>query len=608
MKTSWLSKQISFVLLLLSITGLITSCPNNPAPTSLSSLIISEVSSTRYNDDKPWFEVFNRSDKPIDLSDYKLRSLSQQRVEPWHFYGPTIFDIPKLILEPGQYAVIAGMGTDVRVNGDKIVYLFISPDRIPKWGDEKDDSGFIELLINNKTVDFVRFGNNKIQPLSPEAWSGPNVAALPSGLKKHGYSIVRDVSKTDTNSAADWSLRNFATAGGTNDVPAFAADVDEDGIPDSSEVSGSTFAGLDLYSMGARTNKKDIFIEIDFMNAPSHKGLIPQKAALDKLVRAFADNGINLHLDVGNFFSNSFSIENYNLGNKRSRVPYAKSVSLSHRREDLKGRANFYAYKDKYMAINRKQIFHYMLLASSRNPDGSPGSSGRAEIGGNDILITIGAWDLNGNSVAGKNLLTNFQAGTMMHELGHNLGLRHGGINNENYKPNYLSTMNYLYQIKGLGKTTGPTVGDRYYYTKGYKGIEICDLAQSPCSSSFVINYSHGRGRDINEKSFSENIGIGYGDSWVDYNNDGKVNNSLSLNINGDGVKDINAKGGKKLLQDYDDWANLNLLFIRTWPGNSGSTLALDTEVVDVVANDYQQWSEEEAPSEEFFDWLEQIR
>ena len=39
------------------------------------------------------------------------------------------------------------------------------------------------------------------------------------------------------------------------------------------------------------------------------------------------------------------------------------------------------------------------------------------------------------------------QAGTFMHELGHNLGLRHGGGDNTNCKPHHLSVMNYAYQF-----------------------------------------------------------------------------------------------------------------------------------------------------------------
>ena len=42
------------------------------------------------------------------------------------------------------------------------------------------------------------------------------------------------------------------------------------------------------------------------------------------------------------------------------------------------------------------------------------------------------------------------QAGTLMHELGHNLGLRHGGDDHTKYKPNYLSVMNYAFQLTGL--------------------------------------------------------------------------------------------------------------------------------------------------------------
>ena len=43
-----------------------------------------------------------------------------------------------------------------------------------------------------------------------------------------------------------------------------------------------------------------------------------------------------------------------------------------------------------------------------------------------------------------------------MHELGHNLGLRHGGGDDVNYKPNYLSIMNYAFQFAGLRQDEPP--------------------------------------------------------------------------------------------------------------------------------------------------------
>src|SRR6185295_10405450 len=39
------------------------------------------------------------------------------------------------------------------------------------------------------------------------------------------------------------------------------------------------------------------------------------------------------------------------------------------------------------------------------------------------------------------------QARTFMHELGHSLGLQHGGLDEVNYKPNHFSVMNYMYQV-----------------------------------------------------------------------------------------------------------------------------------------------------------------
>ena len=40
-----------------------------------------------------------------------------------------------------------------------------------------------------------------------------------------------------------------------------------------------------------------------------------------------------------------------------------------------------------------------------------------------------------------------FQAAAFMHELGHTLGLLHGGGDDINFKPNYVSVMNYLWEM-----------------------------------------------------------------------------------------------------------------------------------------------------------------
>jgi hypothetical protein len=59
---------------------------------------------------------------------------------------------------------------------------------------------------------------------------------------------------------------------------------------------------------------------------------------------------------------------------------------------------------------------------------------GQAEIGGNDLLLFLQNFTFPGD------------AGTIMHEFGHNLGLLHGGAVGGNCKPNYVSVMNYDHQ------------------------------------------------------------------------------------------------------------------------------------------------------------------
>ncbi len=61
--------------------------------------------------------------------------------------------------------------------------------------------------------------------------------------------------------------------------------------------------------------------------------------------------------------------------------------------------------------------------------------------------VVCNLWDVGVDEDAGFSVGTVAeQAGTLQHEFGHTLGLRHGGENNVNNKPNYLSLMNYSFQ------------------------------------------------------------------------------------------------------------------------------------------------------------------
>ena len=86
--------------------------------------------------------------------------------------------------------------------------------------------------------------------------------------------------------------------------------------------------------------------------------------------------------------------------------------------------------------------------------------SGYSDLGGSDSAVTLGLWLTYPNQDMSKK--ANVLAGTLFHEIGHTLGLGHGGIYYDtpgsyvatfeaNCKPNYQSVMNYLFQLDLVG-------------------------------------------------------------------------------------------------------------------------------------------------------------
>jgi hypothetical protein len=198
------------------------------------------------------------------------------------------------------------------------------------------------------------------------------------------------------------------------------SDTDGDSISDAAELFGSD--GVDLAYFGADPRKRDLFIEADY-----YPGLQPAAAAIDLVVAAFANapvsnpdgtTGINLHVDLN------------------------QQIAAVDADSDLNPVwTDFDVIKAKYFPARRTRFFHYALFANQYNSGGSSGIS--RGIPGHDFVVSLGTWSTPGGTVLQ-------QAGTLMHEFGHNIGLRHGGHENENYKPNYLSVMSYNYQLNGL--------------------------------------------------------------------------------------------------------------------------------------------------------------
>jgi hypothetical protein len=594
------SAAIVLVLSLVScdwLSGLVV--PNETGSDAGGTLIISEVGSCPFTNVTSWFEVFNDSTNDAQLSTFTVRTYGRLKESGYDFQNVRTYSLPTLTIPVGGYAVIRGATDSELVNGPEIVYI-TDGTTVPNWVFDGSSvgSGFIELLKDGETVDFVRWGSNSASPTTAGNWATLNADSLPTGSGNYGYVIARDSSNSDTNVAADWTSWDFATPGGPNDVTS-NADTDSDGIPDSAEVPGGTFAGLPLYDWGARTTQRDIFVHIDYMNS-TDPGITPQEDALDKVVTAFENSTTDLrvHFDVGDLYTASENPARYNMDEGDHQVPFHQSTTLGVQ----SGYSNVYEYKNQYMPLAKRQVFHYLLFANSQRADGLSGSSGLAEKPGNDFLVTLGSWGLVTTPALNFNELVNFQASTVMHELGHNLGLSHGGNESDNFKPNYLSIMNYLYQLNGLA-TPGAGEDDRFLYE--YYGVGTrAGLSNSPYGTGFLMNYSHGNAFDLDETDLNETTGFKFGGSSgpVNFNNDADTSDTgLSQDIDDGGIGYGQALVSNETISDYDDWGNIYLFFQREWSGDTQGATRSESPVLihDVMVNDFHPVNTEKCLSYE---------
>jgi hypothetical protein len=250
---------------------------------------------------------------------------------------------------------------------------------------------------------------------------------------------------------------------------------------------------------------------------------------------------------------------------------------------------------------------------------GPTSTSGHSDFrGGGDSAVTFGLWGADdpvgcqadpsqltpgqaacNNEVGG----TLQQAGTLMHELGHSLTLTHGGTYYENAatpsvptyelncKPNYLSVMNYLFQVRGFpdggidfSVQTLPSLSEtalseqngigldintglpaphstRWYAPANTLNAQVGQFAQSHCDGTPLNTDASGKVTDpptvrVDGSTFS---------APIDWNNDNSieagVNSTQDVNFNGSTATSPDAP-----FQGFNDWqhADLTQLAART--------------------------------------------
>jgi hypothetical protein len=231
-------------------------------------------------------------------------------------------------------------------------------------------------------------------------------------------------------------------------------DTDGDGLLDIWEEQGGGIdwnadgvIDLDLWSKGARVDHKDIFVEVDWMASTP-----PLPGALDHVVSAFSRapnslvnnpdgvGGINLHIETSpgdppiadaTWYTNTWP-----LFFAEKRTHFGTSA--------LRADPNW-----TNMLQARLLVYRYCIFAIDYAANHSSGLAHVAPdpvLGGllpaSDFFVSLGGW-----AGVGVPVTADIQAGTFMHELGHTLGLGHGGIDTIMYKQNYFSGMNYFWQV-----------------------------------------------------------------------------------------------------------------------------------------------------------------
>ena len=429
-------------------------------------------------------------------------------------------------------------------------------------------AGFINAAANTTyTLEFFSTAHGDASPLGEGRFFIGSTAVTTDGAGHHAFSVAL----TGPVLAGD-----FVTATATDpagNTSEYSHDADLDALFDGWETTGIDFdrdGTIDLTLPGANPLHKDLYVEVDAMS-----GRTFAQATLDRVAAAFAAapnalvnnpnlaDGVALHIeyDERNLPLTDFvsAWTQFNAVKENTLPMFAGGFGTVAQRGNLNA--------NKILGA-KKQAYRYAIIGNTH--DGGP-SSGKAEIGGNDFMVTLGGWTVPGGTA-------DQQAGTFMHEFGHTLGLRHGGDQADlgldgipdsgdenglryNFKPNYHSLMNYTWQTP------------------------------KPAMQGWTLDYSRAAFPDLNETNLNETAGIGghaghaleVGPAWGhrSVNESGPVDWSNVTNTfgghdkDGDGIKDndtgvaadINhirpgdAASPGDLLSGFEDWSHLNYHF-----------------------------------------------
>jgi hypothetical protein len=385
--------------------------------------------------------------------------------------------------------------------------------------------------------------------------------------------ITPDLEDTDGDAIFDeWETSGIDVDGGADDLEPNDLGVDVRGMP------------IVLDPM-----KKDILVEIDYFDCDQPEGDCdsgdnhshnPRTDALTAVVDAFA---------------NASEVDNPD-GTGGVNLWIVRDQALSHQQfcdldEDcfdaLKAANLGPAGTSDAARTARSLIFHYNLWVHLKGP--KTNSTGESDGGcdntstprwGDDFVVSLGA-----RSVPNGDLSD--QGGTFMHELGHNLGLCHGGQDDTNCKPNYLSVMSYAFQTRGLLPT-----GAFDYSHEALPPLDETMLDETDGIQDGTLWTWFGPRQDVDGDGNGDWLfGVGNGQVNWNWSFDGSgaptFQNNVAADVNNLGIRGCQASAGETLA-GADDWGNLIFDFrsSRFYPtGHAGADddEELTSEDIDLI-------------------------
>ena len=479
-----------------------------------------------------------------------------------------------------------------------------SEDFQPFWTFSRvvEEEGTIPVVIQIWDADDIE-NNDDIIDLNPQ----DNAQELVLTLDLATCTWAGDAGNNGTFSVGDGDHEHFgALEGGERGRILFdvacsqTGDIDKDGIPDGVERFGVFDSnGIKVSNLSDGVNQVDpcrpnIVVEIDFMGGAadghSHR---PSSTALTEVRTAFDNAGLlvptlspsecpyaGFPTQTGGGIGMILIVDD--------QVPEQPSIQMP----------NLAGIRNANFVPELKSYVHYSLWGHNL---GSGSTSGQCcdGVSGKDFLVTLGSWP-------GQTGRPRQQSGTFMHELGHSLGFHHWGgdridldqngkaiADGRNCKPNYLSVMNYWFQVTGIFDNNTGTQ---------------------------AIDYSRSVLATLNEASLSEAAGIsngtlvtawcdptrtqrgGPGNVWLDWNwnqtaspDPGSISVDIAAETADRGNCCSNASGtmasAGETLRGFDDWSNLQFRAAMA-PGAGAESKVFEENLTPDDAEDIEKFWE----------------